>query len=603
MFEQVSNQEKVQTPPVAAHITTPIINVYLDALSHVGRIRDIEDAVSQFKSNPDQVPNRETYALVLRSHIKSLNLRKARFLVCEMMSLGIPLDSNIVKVILQGEGRWAVSLETIDALLKFLTAESRDTEIYNIIITAYLRRGRPDKARAVIDKTLKFGLSPDANTFYALMQYQAAKEGSRGVFVILNSMEKSGVAAAPKHLNLLISTLAREEQIALTSATRIFRSHRLKPDTATCNIILRAILSRTFTSEQVDAHFHEMRELGLSPDAYTYTILLNEYKYKAGAWQRVQKMLHHQFSLNSSYINQVTRNVLLHRAISTFNRSPNSQRASAKSLPLESDLQWDPYTLTTLVAAYLRSKEWSRIVSLHCELLKRQVKLDRYFYRVMVNALLEGKRYREAAEATSLFCDSDDILDQIFGRECHVRIARAFFRNTRSGQIGVIQAVDRLLKFSDEKGIVITEKLCNLIAIAFLDIRLDHLAIQLLESRYHRLGRFQDLEQITGLGMSAWVVLMRAYSRMGAEGVNSLRSCVERALTNEATTPTRTFLNFLNHVGTDPALRSTHAKDCDFFLDTRLKYLNKHHLVPRQNRRSHLTKTSISRWMNKENPV
>src|SRR5277367_2037086 len=126
MFEQVSNQGNDLLPPTAAHINTPIINVYLDALSHLGRIRDVEDAVSHFKSFPDQAPNQETYASVLKSHIQSLNLRKARLLVCEMMSLGIPLDSNIVKIILQGEGRWAVSLETIDALLNLLTAESRD---------------------------------------------------------------------------------------------------------------------------------------------------------------------------------------------------------------------------------------------------------------------------------------------------------------------------------------------------------------------------------------------------------------------------------------------------------------------------------------------
>ena len=603
MFEQVSNQGTHQSAPAATHITAPLINIYIDALSRLGRIREIENSVSHFKSLPDQSPNQETYALLLRTHIKSLNLKKARFLVCEMMSMGIRLDSKIVKTILHGEGRWAVSLESIDALLDLLIPESRDMEIYNIIITAYLRRGRPDKARIVIDKTLKLGLSPDANIYYALMKYQAAKEGSRGVSVILNSMDKSGIAAAPKHLNLLISTLVREEQTPLTSAAVIFRSHRLKPDTATCNIILRAMLNQAFTFEQIDAHFNEMKTLGLTPDAYTYTILLNEYKRKPGPWQRIQKMLHHQFFLNSSYINQVTRNVVLHRAISTFNKSQDSQSPSADSLPSESDLQWDPHTLTTLVAAYLRSREWSRIVSLHRELLKRQVKLDRYFYRVMVKALLDGRQYKEAADATSLFFRSDDILDRIFARECHVRIAHTFFRNTRSGQDSIIQAVDRLLKFSDEQGVVISEKLCNLIAITFLDINLDHLAIQLLESRYQRLGRFQDLEQRTGLGMSAWVVLMRAYCRMGGDGVDALRSCVERALTDEMIAPTRTFLNFLNYVGMNPVLRSTHAKDCDFFLDTRLKYLKKPKPAPRPNRRGHLTKTNILRWINKGHPA
>jgi pentatricopeptide repeat protein len=631
-LEEISNrdQEQDQQPPKRVRIATPIINVYLDALSHLGRNRDIQDAVLHLQSFPDQAPSKKSYAVLLRTYLQSLNLRKARLLLCEMMALGVPLDRDIVKIILQSEGRWAVSLDSVDALLDLLTSKPRDMElyniimtfsldsidsllnmltsgsrdmgIYNIIITAYLRRGRPDKARVVIDRTLKIGLHPDGNTFYALMQYQAAKEGSRGVSVILNSMEKTGYVAQSKHLNLLISTLAREEPVDLSSVTTLFRSHKIKPDSATCNIVLRALLRRTFDSQQIESHFQEMGRLGLRPDVYTYTILLNEYKYKSIPWQQVQKVLQIQFDLNPSNVNQVTLNTLLHRMIATFHRSPNRQNPPADSLPPDIDLHWDSHTLTSLVTAYLRSRDWSKIVSLHRELLKRQVKLDRYFYRVMVKALLDGNLYREATEVTSLLFDSDDIIDQIFGRECELRIAHSFFRNTGKGKNSVVQAVDRLLKFSDEKSIIISEKLCNLIGIAFLDIYLELLTVQLLESRYHTVGRFQDLEQGQRLGMSSWVILMRAYSRFGAKGIKQLRSCVERALADDATTPTSTFLNFLERIGQHPKFRRTCERDCDFFLETRLKYIQKPKPAPNHKGRKYLTKTSILRWTN-EIPV
>ena len=540
------------------------------------------------------------------------------------MALGIQLDRDIVKIILHGERRWAVSLNSIDALLDLLTSKprdmnlyhiiktfsfdsidslldmltswSRDMGIYNIIISAYLRRGRPDKARIVIDRTLKIGLHPNGNTFYALMQYQAAKEGSRGVSVILNSMEKTGYVAETKHLNLLISTLASEEPVDLNSVATLFSSHNIKPDKATCNIVLRALLRRKFDSQQIDAHFQEMGRLGLHPDVYTYTILLNEYKYKYIPWQRIQEFLQIQSDLNPSIVNQVAVNTVLHRMIATFHRPRNRQDRSVDSLPSDIDLPWDSHTLTSLVTAYLRSRDWSKIVFLHRELLKRQVKLDRYFYRVMLKALLDGKLYSEATEVTSLLFDSDDIVDQIFGRECELRIAHSLFRNTREGKDRVVQAVDRLLKFSDEKSIIVSEKLCNLIGIAFLDIYLEPLTVQLLESRYHTVGRFQDLEQGQRLGMSAWVILMRAYSRFGAKGISQLRSCVERALADEATTPTSTFLKFLERIGRHPKLRRKCERDCDFFLETRLKYIYKPKPAPNHKGRRYLTKASILRW-------
>ena len=571
--------------------------------------------------------------MLLGTYLQSLNLRKARLLLCEMMALGIRLDRDIVKIILHGERRWAVSLDSIDALLDLLTSKPRDVElyniimtfsfesidalldmlsswsrdmgIYNIIITAYLRRGRPDKARIVLDRTLKSGLQPNGNTFYALMQYQAAKEGSRGVSVILNSMMKTGYFAEPKHLNLLISTLAGEEPVDLKSVATLFDSHNIKPDKTTCNIILRAFLRRKFDSQQIEAHFQEMGRLGLRPDVYTYTILLNEYKYKSIPWQRIQESLQIQSDINPSKVNQVALNTVLHRMIATFHRSPNhkSPSLSVDSLPSDIDLHWDSHTLTSLVTAYLRSRDWSKIVSLHRELLERQVKLDRYFYRVMLKALLDGQLYTEAAEVTSLLFDSDDIVDQIFGRECELRIAHSFFRNKGKGKDSVVQAVDRLLKFSDEKSIIISEKLCNLIGVAFLDIHLEPLTVQLLESRYHTVGRFQDLEQAQRLGMSAWVILMRAYSRFGAKGIKQLRSCVERALADEATTPTSTFLSFLERIGRHPKLRRRCERDCDFFLETRLKYTFKPKPAPNHKGRRYLTKANILRWTTEEIPA
>jgi hypothetical protein len=354
-------------------------------------------------------------------------------------------------------------------------------------------------------------------------------------------------------------------------------------------------MSRSFNIEELDAHFQKMKLENIFPDSYTFTILLNEYKHKNPRWRRLQKLLQQQSILKPTTVTQTTKNVLLHSIISTFSKSKEREFYSTSVRDLHH--RNDVHTLTTLIASYRRSKNWSKIVNIHCTLQSRQIKLDRYFYRVLVQSLLDGRKYRECMEAITVLLASDKVMDQIFGLECKIRHALAIFKNTRFGKKIVVENVDQFLKFSDEKGLMITAKQCNLIAVAFLNIFQEDIAVDILESRYHAQGRFRDVEEGRGLGMSSWTILMRAYSRKGKRGISKIRSCVERALSKGSEPPTKTFLSFLYRLGLDSELRSTNPKDCDFFLQKRQEYISKPQLIHRKVR-SHFTKTNILRWMN-----
>lgn len=583
-------------------ITTSLLNHYLEALVQLRRFPDVEEAVTYFSSTSKRSPNPRTYALLLRAYIQSLNLRKARLLIFEMIARGIKIDTSIVRIILRGEGRWALSLGSIDSLLDLLSSgkiEFRHIENYNLIMNAYLRRDRTDKARIVLDRIINDGLQLDAETFHMLMQYQAKKEGSRGAYIVLNSMMAAGISPESRHLNVLTATLAFERRMDLGTAASLFSSHNLVPNTATCNIILRALLRREFNFHNLENHFDEMKKLRLRPNAYTLTILLNEYKRKSRRWERVQNLLQLQILINPSLVNQVTNNVVIHNIISESPESFNTSSAHSFIGNKGLRLQWDLRTLTNLVAAYSRARDWSRVVDLHRRIQKRQIKLDRHFYRVLVKSLLDGQKYKESMEIACSLYGSDDILDQIFGRECEIRIAHSIFKTTKRGNRNVLESIDRFLKFTDEKGVMVSEKHCNLIAIACLDIHRERLAVEILESRYHRRGRFQGVESRERLGMSSWTILMRAYARRGKEAVQDLRLCVKRALSTESCFPTRTFLNFLNHLGVNPKLRSTNPEDCDFFLQKHIECINKLRLASHTSRgRPNLTKRNILRWVN-----
>jgi pentatricopeptide repeat protein len=564
-------------------------------------MRQVENVITLFDSSINRQPSRRTYAILLKAYIQSLNLRKARLLLFEMIARGVKIDNEIIHIILRGEGEWAVSLESVDSLLDLLGShelEFRDMTSYNLIIDAYLRRDRPDKARGVLDKVLKSDLHPDAGTFHALMRYQAMKEGSRGVRSILNAMMSSGIPPETRHLNILISRLAREQHIDMTATVKTMSSHDLVPDTATCNIVLRELLRRKFDAKSLQAHFDSMESLNIQPDAFTFTVLLNEYKRKNRRWQRAQKLLRDQRALNPEYVNQVTSNVVLHHMMSNFTKSRPFVEIVKSN---EFHLQWDLRTITHLLVAYSKSGDWSKILDLYRKLDKRLVKLDRRFYRVLLRALLEGKHYSESNQVAYSLYASDDILDQLFGRECKIRISYAILRDTRRGGNNVATDIDNFLKYSDRKGVMITEKHCNLIAVAFLCTNRAELAIELLESRYNARGRFQDIDHCE-LGMSAWTILMRAYARKGRDGVQGLRSCVSRALLKGSQPPTRTFLNFLRHLGVNKKLRAANPTDCDFFLQTYnecVERSRKRRRIPRPRGRQYLTKSSILMWVNR----
>jgi pentatricopeptide repeat protein len=595
----------------ASAITTATLNCFLKALLHFGRMHEFEAALAFFQPSTNRLPDRRTYAILLRAYIQSLNLRKARLLLLDMITREIKIDSRIIRTVIQGEGELAISLESVDCLLKLLCSEEfevRDMSCYNLIVNAYLCRDRPEKARVVLDEILTKGLHPDGGTFCALMRYQARKEGSAGVEAILSSMTKSGVEAELSHLNILVATLAKENSTDLRSASKIAASYGLVSDIVTCNIVLCALLRRKFDSVTLQEHFSEMRSLRIQPDAYTFTILLNEYKNKKGSWERTHELLLRQRTLNPSKVNRITNNVLIHYMISKFSESSANQSSKTNFLPTFRNqnqllLQWDLRTLTNLIVSYSRCGEWSKIVDLFQKVQHRSVKLDRYFYRILVESLLRGRKYKYCYEAVSSLNSSDEILDHMFARECKIRISRTLYKNTGQGKSNLLRDIDVFLKYADEKGIMLSEKHCNLIAVALLDVHETRLSIELLESRYHRRGRFQDLDGGEMLGMSSWTILMRAYARKGSRGVPGVRSCISRSISSCTQHPSQSFLNFIRYLGRNEKLQSANPEDCAFFLET----YRKHFDMKRKNQRSlsacgkgraNLTKTNIIMWVN-----
>jgi pentatricopeptide repeat protein len=548
-------------------LTTLMLNNYIHALVHLGQIQEVEKAIALFRSaSEDSRPNQTTYALLLRAYIESLNLRKARSLLREMVDRGIRLDGRVISTILQGEGKWAVSLDSIDSVFNLILSGDFGTPNimnFNIVIQAYLRRNRTHEAQRVLETIVSSGLKPNQETFHGLLQYKARGEGSKAVEAILRSMRKLKLTPQISHLNFLISALAGEKETLLEEVIPILSEYNNRPNVATCNIILKQLIYRRVDVQILQDHFNQMNRLNIKPDAYTFSNLLNhpQIERRGNSWKQLQQIIQDQLLLNPKLIDAVPSNIVRHvtiRKLSKLKRLTPEFQSQVRSI----QPRWDLHSITSLVSSYHKTKDWDKIINLWRDVCGREIKLDRRFYKILHDALLEGQKFDLCYEVTAVLCNSDDKYDKAFGLELNIRTSRTIYRSSGQRAQQVMSDIDAILKFTDKHHIALPDSRCNLAALAFLEIDHPNLAIQLLESRYHGQGRFVYQASAKEMGYSSWVILLRAYARGGSDAIQGMRSCVERALADKSEVPSKAFTRFLHYLSNS---RNLDMKDQDYF--------------------------------------
>lgn len=600
---------KPDSEPIPGHISTLILNNYLLSLIHLGYIQEVEDAVVYYDNASQLHPDQRTYELLLKAYLKSINMSKARGLLKEMLIRNIKIGRGTMINLLKTETRYAFRIGSVDALLELVSSHGIDVqnmECYNAILDAYLRRDRPDRARALLDDMAKSNHQPSAESYRALLKHQAEKAGPEGVAAILHSMKKQGIEPDIRHLNVWLGSLIdRRRHLSLTDLPELFSPYRCKPDVYTGNLILRGIFKRQeFTMEDLNKHFEELAKLEISPNHSTFEILLYQYGRKNENARRVQEVLEAQVKKNPDMVSRVSIKVLLHRVLSSGSHDRDSTPNISQLRP-----QWTLDTVASLAASYCRGAiQIEKLLKLYDGIKQRNVKMDRWFYRIITKAFISEKRYEKCKEAIVDILSSDDRDDLLFARETQLRLDLAIYkdtvRNKRKDKLDrVMKSIDNLLKFSAQAKRQLTEKATNLIAIAFLETGNTRLCIEILESRYHGSGLFEDLETQHDLGWSSWTILMRAYARKAKVEIGNLRWCmvrVEKTLSD--TVPYSTFVELLERLANLPELAQ---QDSEYFQQkakefrTRLQTRKAEEPLTSMSRgRGSLSKSMIMTWVN-----
>jgi len=582
-------------------VTTSMLNSYMDALIRLGYYVDAENAASYFMSTPNLVPNRQTYHLLFRSYILLMNIRKARALFEEMRENKIPLDQAMIRTMLRCEARLAINLDSVDLIAEVLSSgnpEKPDMLTYNIIIDAYLRCGRIDRAKQILDLMNERGFKPDQVTYLRLMQHQSRQEGLRGAESLLNSMKFAKIEPQIQHIHQLLLCKMRHEPMNLTAASNLCHSYNTTPNIRTCNAVLHNLFKRPFLFRDLEAHFQTMKSLEIRPNADTFVILLGEYQRKRNLWTRPAELINEQWMIDSRLVHPP------HASETLFNlivRGPEADRSINRYKgPLRPF--WNETLLTSLVASLAKTQNYAEIIDIHDDVSARDAKFDRWYSRVIFDALLKGSYYKQCEEIINRLLDSDASIDRHFGRFLWMELCRWRYRRGRGTRESVLKALDMFLRFADASKIGITEKVCNRIAVTCLDCGAPRLAANVIEARIMELGKESDVR------ISSWLLLLKAYSRKEfaypdpVTGMTPLRRAIERALRalkERQQLPSKAFMRFLHYLS-ERKVRS--LRERRFYAEQHRQLLHAMLRAPRRTRqtkgRQYLTRTHILRWVN-----
>jgi pentatricopeptide repeat protein len=582
-------------------LTTTMVNSYMAALIHMGHYLHAENAASYFMSSPNLVPNHQTYLSLFRIYMLSMNIRKARTLSTEMRANGISLDQQMIRIILKGEGRLAINLDSVDLIADVLSSENPDKPdmaTYNLIIDAYLRCGRIDRAKQVLDLMNERGFKPDEQTYLHLIQHQVKREGLRGVESLMNSMASSGIEPQIHHVHHVLLCKLQNERMDLNAAVSLCESYNTIPDVRACNLVLQHLFKRPFQLRDLEAHFQKMKSLGIRPNSHTFTILLGEYQRKSDLWTRPAKLINQQWLINSTLVDPPSASETL------FNLAVRSIKSDETSNHYDGPLRlaWNETALTSLAASLAKEQNYAKIVDLHEEVQSRDAKFDLWYSRVVFDACLKGTYYKQCEDIISRLLDSDASIDQHFGRFLWMELCRWRYRKNAANRESVLKALDMFLKFADTSKIGISEKVCNRIAVTCLDCGAPRLAANIIETQLMELGKESDIRT------SSWLLLMKAYARKDfaqedrTTGVTPLRRCVgraSRALNERHELPSKAFMRFLQYLSQRKVYSRT---DRQYYAVKHRQLLqailNASHRGRQTKGRQYLTRINILRWIN-----
>ncbi|KAG6430490.1 hypothetical protein SASPL_108559 [Salvia splendens] len=233
----------------------------------VGRASEILNLMSDKGLSPDRV----SYTCLMRGFCQKGNLKEVKRLFDEM------LKNDVRPCYSKGCARKAILEWQIKLFVAWLSRISQLMLHHTVLIGAYLKEGKVQKALITWKAILQSGSIPDSRSYSALINGLCKCSRMNTAKGIFNKMRTAGPSPTSFDYNLLMAALCREG--SLDQAGALFRDMvggSCEPDVVSFNIMIESAI-KAGNIEFANELLVDMQHKGLHPDALTFSVLINSF--------------------------------------------------------------------------------------------------------------------------------------------------------------------------------------------------------------------------------------------------------------------------------------------------------------------------------------
>ncbi|CAA7062428.1 unnamed protein product [Microthlaspi erraticum] len=279
----------------------------VNALCQLGKVDEVRDLVRKLEDEGVEF-DCVFYSNWIHGYLKGGALMDALMQDREMVEKGISRDAVSYSILIDGLSKEG-NIEKAFGLLGKMMKEGTEPNLitFTAIMRGLCKKGKPEEAFALFERVLRMGIEVDEFVYATLIDGMCRKGNLNLAFSMLGDMEERGIKPSVLTYNTVINGLCRagrvseadeiskgvmgdvvtystlldgyikEENVdAVLEIRRRFVEAEIPMDLVMCNILLKAFLLVGAYGE-ADVLYRAMPEMDLTPDAVTYSTLIEGY--------------------------------------------------------------------------------------------------------------------------------------------------------------------------------------------------------------------------------------------------------------------------------------------------------------------------------------
>ncbi|KAI4976399.1 hypothetical protein ZWY2020_050006 [Hordeum vulgare] len=309
---------------------------------------------------------------------------------------------RVVAVVLGVLGRARQDGPAEEVFLRF-AGEGATVQVFNAMMGVYARSGRFDDVRQLLDAMRGQGIEPDLVSFNTLIN-ASAKSGCLApgaAFDLLHEVRQAGLRPDVITYNTLISACSQGS--ILDDAVAVFEEmidSECRPDLWTYNAMV-SVHGRCGTARDAEQMFMELLEKGFKPDAVTYLSFMLLAKEMSTQWRLDLALgLYDEMRAIGCTPDAVTYTVLID-SLGKVDRISDAGKAEADEAEQTFDrmvapgVKPDRLAYLVMLDIIARSGETKKLMALYRTMMKDGYVPDDTLYQVMLAALAKGNEHEE----------------------------------------------------------------------------------------------------------------------------------------------------------------------------------------------------------------